>query len=159
MASISAPSFQQWQRDLRFTQDTETLFDTIADARASAISEKKCDNAPALAWILRIDTAGVQLSCQRDVGGDYVVRTREWASPATIKKETTKVLGGTWDTKEPLILVIYTGGTQSLINDDYANKWARISIEFEDLGKKRTICYSQIANYPYFSKDGTCDDE
>jgi len=162
LASISAPSFQQWQRDQRFISDTETLFDTLADARASAVSEKKCGSEPAKEWILEVDLAGVKLSCKQDASGELVkeIRSRQWASPAIIKKMTTDdVTVDNWTNRETLKIVIFQGGTQALINEFYINKWARINIRFEDLGKERTICYSRIANYPYYSKDGTCNDE
>ena len=161
LASVSAPSFQRWQRDQSFTSDTETFFDTLADARASAVSEKKCEDDPALEWILDADQDGVILSCKKDDGLGTVVEeySTEWASPAVITMEATDSLGGAWTTEDPLRVVIFAGGTQSIISDSYVYKWAKVSINFEDIGKEKTICYSRIANYPYYSPNGSCSDE
>lgn len=160
LASIAAPNFRQWQRDWKFTADTNALFETLADTRASAISEKRCNDEASAAWILEVATTGITLSCQKENDDLFIVRTKEWASPATIEMgHADDLISETWTTVDPLIIKIFTGGTNSIINDSYSPKWARASINFEDLGKKKTICYSRVANYPYYSKDGTCNDE
>lgn len=160
LASIAAPNFRQWQRDWKFTADTDAMFETLADARASAISEKRCDDEPSKAWLLQVSASEILLSCQKEDDTVVDVRSREWASPAVIEMAHTEdLVTGTWTTADPLIVTIFTGGTNSIINDSYSPKWARTSINFEDLGKEKTICYSRIANYPYYSKDGTCNDE
>ncbi len=155
---VAAPSFQQWRGKQLFEADTRQVLSLLADIRAAAFADKNCAGEQSRRWMAQFETTGMMLRCEQLDGGLETVASFPWESEAIVSFQ--KSTNGTyWPTESPMEVSIFSGGTQSRIGSLYENKWARIELDFVAAGKKSTVCFSRIANYPFLSSSGLCDDD
>jgi prepilin-type N-terminal cleavage/methylation domain-containing protein len=157
-AGAAAPSFQKWQKQQQFDTDVQTAMMFLADARAAALSERTCDEEIATEWTVQLTDQSVELRCKQEDGGIVSMSTTNWQSEATFIFEQAPYFSN-WIAGEDLSITIFVGGTQSRIGALYSNQWARVKLALPFIGKTRTICYSRVANYPFFSPLDTCQDD
>ncbi len=161
MTAVAAPSFTKWRKQQQFETDTQQVLSLLADARASALSDKTCAGKQTEKWIARFSETETKLLCKNS-DGEQQISSFPWKSPATITFEKATGIG-LWPTvttpPSTMDISIFPGGTQSLIDSAYADKLARITIDFTAIGKVNTVCFSSIANYPFLSPSGECNEE
>ena len=156
---VGAPSFSKWRKQQQFEADTQQVLSLLADARASALSNKTCDGDQTIRWVARFDDTGTTLLCENS-DGEVTISSFLWKSPSIITFERALDADSGWGLVTPTMdISIFSGGTQSLIGEAYADKIARIKVDFTAIGKDSTVCFSSIANYPFLSPSGLCDED
>ena len=169
MAVMAAPSFRQWREHQRIEVDFQNPLSLLADVRAMALADKECVEKTAARWIARFEEGETSLLCTytEDTGEESeptLISSFPWESTATISFWQTDDIFYFDDTDAEtasLEISIFPGGTQSQIGNEYSNQWARIDIESEDTTKRRRVCFSRIATYPFISSFETtypCED-
>ena len=157
-AGTAAPSFRKWQKQQQFDTDVQTAMIFLSDARAAALSERTCDNEIATEWTVQLTDQSVNLRCKQEDGGIVLVNTADWKSEATFVFEQAPDFAN-WAAGADLSITVFVGGTQSRIGSLYSDQWARVKLSLSAIGKTQTICYSRVANYPFFSPLDTCQDD
>ena len=162
LSTVGAPSFSRWRNNQQFETDTQQVISLLGDIRASALADEACDGAPASTWVASINSSGIEVLCIKEGEiNENTLFTIPWESDAvvTLATATSPNAWVSLVSPEPLTIGIFAGGTQSIIGTEYSAQWGRVHLSSAKVNKEKTICFSRIANYPFFSPSGACDDE
>ena len=181
LAAISIPSFQKWRERQRVNTDIQNIISLFADLRAFALADRECQDEQATSWVAQIDGEGTKIFCTTDSIAELEIpedlkgpiEEYPWTSLMTLDTKThTGDLSGAvsesdWMAERsevdeiewgnPLRVFVFPGSLHARIGALYEPRWARLQVWFDD-EIFQTICFSRIANYPFISLSGVCDD-
>ena len=180
LAVISVPSITGWYKKDQFIQQSRDIIDMIYDARANAISEKKCsDGKSSIDWRIVLRGASMELECHSSEGRksekkiDFDENIKITSGLLYyINKNISSSLWQSFDMNSASnsFYIFFLSGKESphltikspspspiLLKYDISK--VRLPLEFpEDESIKRTICFDRIAGFPTISLTEDCDD-
>lgn len=171
LTMMSIPKMISWYKKDRFISQTEKIIDTLYDARAAALSEKKClDGSSSTEWGWSIEGNVVKLICykssdQQEEKSINLDDNIEFSGTYLSLEETNGTLIPLLtDTK--ILINFLSGNSQAYITaedgttrDTYKIKKVTLPFKFSGLEDiKRTICFDRIAEFPTISSDENCYD-
>ena len=158
VSGAATPSLRRWQQQQRFDTDTQEILLALSDARADAFSDRTCAGEIAAEWNVVVNNEeGIVYGCKQGDGTQITISTTPLASDATVLSEATQDLLS-WVPLGGLSVSVFSGGMNARIGDTYQNQWARAILDSPSLGKEKTVCYSRVANYPFLSPAGLCEE-
>ena len=158
VSGTAAPSFQRWQQQQRFETDAQNILLALADARADSLSDKMCDGETAGAWNVMINETQITYGCMQAAGKSKALSVLPLKSDAILTFKESQDFT-TWSSVKSLQVSVFSGGMNVRIGDTYAPQWVKVFLSSSSLKKEQTVCYSRIANYPFFSPSGLCTED
>ncbi len=171
LAVIAIPSVMNWYKKDEFLRQTQEVMDTLQDARAASLSEKKCPNGTSSdSWIWDINNSdkAIRLGCTYPGYHDSVKEFTldENIEISNIAYQSTPA--SSWvpiatDTKNGIEFLSSSNGAskgwiESAVTGFNIRK-IKFTFEFpEDTSVRRTICFDRIAGFPSISTTNDCDD-
>ena len=174
LALISVPSMLKWYRKDKFINQTREIVDTINDARAAALSDKKCSNGDASeSWTFSMKNDGFSLKC-KDINGVVQNDEKKFSNFVIFDFASVKINNnsqyetppsypgnlGDLATKSLNLKFSNTSGRPQIYfedNDDFSIRKTKFKFHYsEDNNEKRTICFDRISGYPTISKTSDC---
>jgi prepilin-type N-terminal cleavage/methylation domain-containing protein len=157
VSGAATPSLQRWIQQQRFDADGQEILLALSDARADAFSDRTCDGDIATEWNVLVNEDGIVYGCKQGGGGQVTISTTPFASDAAVLSQGTSDLLS-WVPLGDLSVSVFSGGMNARIDTTYQNKWARVILSSPSLGREETVCYSRVANYPFLSPTGSCEE-
>ncbi len=174
---IAVPSMVKWNKKDKFINQTREIIDTINDARAAALSDKKCptSNESSVAWGIRLteESKEINLMCYHgssketvkilqldnnvkiDNNGYYYIKSNDPTYNGTLFDLISKTIDITFSAEKERAKIWISN--LNPIPSVYDINKIQLTFEFsEDVNEKRTICFDRIAGFPTISKDSNC---
>ncbi len=152
---ITVPRFERTQSINKFRDEVQSIFDMIADARASALAGQRCGANETVSWIFEISPANFALKCNfLNMGAleEMEIRNEEiaWGSHGEIEFFQPD---GTADGVATMAFFFFQSETaQAKIMDNAVpanqKQIARIVFAHPGSGNEETLCMNRIAGFP-----------
>jgi len=175
LAVIAVPSMVKWNKKDKFINQTREIIDTINDARAAALSDKKCPTSqnPSVAWGWQWNGSNkkVNLLCyyidtNSGTETSEIMRSDELDDNIQVNNTGYYITSSSnlFDPSSKNIDILFSAEKErakiivpSLNLGDYDINKIQLTFEFtEDTNDKRTICFDRIAGFPTISKNSNC---
>lgn len=173
MATISAPNISRMLARSKFDGEVQGLLSTIAEARANALSSKRCtkldgSKEPSITWAVKVDHATnfYELYCfwNKDIltTSNFVFEDTVSFTEGIMKKFSFSYVWTDAFAKElgadAFMLHYWSGMPQvtivSLATPKVRKEALRIVSE-GSYGDIKTICVNRVAGFPTFNKNGS----
>jgi prepilin-type N-terminal cleavage/methylation domain-containing protein len=173
LAAISIPNIMKWYKKDEFLRQTQEVMDTLYDARAAALSEKKCTNSDySETWLWDINNSAkeVRLVCKDSNNNYHFIKSFVLDDNVNLSNIEYKNNSGTWtaidtNTKNGIEFISSTDGNSkgwvsvSGLPSSFSVREIKFTFEFpDDTSIKRTICFDRIAGFPSISSTSNCND-
>ena len=176
LAVITIPSMMRWYNKDLFISESRQIIDSIDDARANALSEKKCSDgsnssSESWNWSWEASTKKINLSCSYAGGNIYEEDVFSLDKNIAVtsnqffyyNNSSTETLFNS--SQKNFSISFPSGDTQSTISveDSTLGEYdiKKIKLPFVFTGEEalnRTICFNRIAGFPTISSTENCND-
>ncbi|GEM_PF-4130107 len=160
VASMIAPNFFQTRDQYVFHAEAQTLFDTLADARANAMASRECKSGDASAWwgISISHTLNAKpsytLECQNTVHSD--IQSEQTFPDASIKDNAIHLASITdatptnFSNATTRIFFLSESGQMRIFDNAISKDTVIINLLHPKSQKTHAICMNRFAGFPKF---------